>query len=537
MPNRTGVTHFRPYMHRPYASSGSSSFTLNQYRSIYNFPPPSITSPLTVAVLSFGGGIFGSISPSGVLSGGDVQAQWASLGMTSMPTVNIVFVDGATNVPNKNDVATIENTLDIATIGALCPSPLLTIILYIGAPRSSFSSVLGAALRANPSIVSISWGLDETNFNRYDSIASVNALLASAVAAGINVTAATGDYGSSNGVPGINVDFPSSSPYLIACGGTTLTCPSGVYSDAGTREITWSGSGGGKSVYNSRPVWQPSSLGSMRATPDIAMNADPNTGVVYLIGGTPMIVGGTSVVSPAFAAFLACIRPSQFVTPLLYTAPSTCFNDILVGTNGFYNAGTGHDKCTGLGSIIGSSLATTLTLAPRYIAPLAKVSLLRLPTTLTLAVGSSSTAAIRVIPAAAILAWTSRNEAAAPVNASTGLITAVAPGTAVITATAADGSDKRASITVTVVQLITDLSIQPTIAIRRGRAAQLALTVSPANATNKSVTWSSDSRLIKVNSKGLVSVSSRAVPGNTVTITARSRDGSNKVATCTVTAQ
>ncbi len=525
-------------MYNPHATEGTTSFTLNQYRSIYKYPPPSLTRPTTVAVLSFGGGMYGSLSASGVLTGGDVQAQWASLGITSMPKVIVVLVDRATNVP-RLDNATIENTLDVATIGALCPSPLLTIILYIGSRTSTFSSVLGAAIRGKPSIISCSWGLDEKNFNRYEPVATVNSLLASAVAAGINVTAATGDWGSSNGVPGLNVDFPSSSPYVIACGGTTLTCPSGVYSDAGTREIAWSGGGGGKSAHFSRPAWQPASLGPMRTTPDIAMNADPATGVIYRVGGSNMIIGGTSVVSPAFAAFLLCIRAAQFVTPLLYTAPSSCYNDILTGSNGpngFYNASAGHDKCTGLGSINGTLLAaalgTVITLAPAP-APV-KITSIKLQTALALAVGSSSTVSTTIAPATAPLVWTSLNASIASVNATTGLITAVGPGKTVIRATAGDGSGKSATMTVTVVQLVTGLSLQP-VTIARRRSVKVALTVSPANASNKGVTWSSNSKLVSVNTRGVVS--SRGPSGTTAIITVVSKDGSNKSATCVVTVQ
>ena len=525
-------------MHKPNASPGTTSFTLNQYRSMYNYPAAGLIEPITVAVLSFGGGLFGSVSASGILTDGDVQAQWTSLGM---PTVKIVLINGATNRPVQNEDATIENTIDVATIGALCPSPLLTIVLIIGSQTSSFSSVLRAAIAQKPSIISCSWGLDEKSFNRYEPIATVNALLASAVAAGINVTAATGDWGSSDGAPGLNVDFPSSSPYVIACGGTTLTCPSGIYSGVGTREIAWSSGGGGKSVYCSRPAWQPASLGPMRSSPDIAMNADPATGVVYRVGGASMIVGGTSIVSPAFAAFLACIRPTQFVAPLLYMAPTTCYNDILVGSNGpsgTYNAGAGHDNCTGLGSIKGTLLAaaigSVITLAPAQIP--VKVTSIKLQPTLALAVGSSSTVSAIIAPASATnksLAWTSQNASVASVNPSTGLITAVDPGRSILTVVTTDGSNKRASIMVTVVQLVTSLSV-PSVTITRKGAKQLALTVSPANASNKSVTWSSNSTFVTVNSKGVVRAANQV---STAVITVRSTDGSNRVASCVVTVQ
>jgi len=450
-----------------------------------------------------------------------------------MPKVIVVFVDNAKNSPSASDVATIENTIDVATIGALCPSPLLTIMLFIGSYTSTFSSVLGAAIRANPSIISISWGLNERDFAKYDSITSVNSLLASAVAAGINVTAATGDWGSSDGVAGINVDFPSSSPYVVACGGTTLVCPSDSYSSA--KETAWALGGGGISKFCERPTWQPAALGSMRSTPDIAMNADPDTGVSYIVGGSPMIIGGTSVVSPAFAAFLACIRPSQFVGSLLYTAPTKCFNDILTGSNGasdFYTAAAGHDKCTGLGSINGVALAPFL-ITPVFV----KVSSITMPTKLSLAVGSSSTVATTIIPAAASnknLVWSSRTASVATVDPTTGIITAVGPGTSVITASANNGSGPIAYITVYVVQLVMGLSLASTTIARRS-STQLALTVSPANASNKNIEWSSSSATISVNKNGIISA--KGASGSSAVITVHATDGSNKSASCTVKIQ
>ena len=263
-------------------------FKPTEYASIYKFPTPT-ANPIVIGVISFGGGLVGQLS-SGILTNGDVQAFWTSLGIPTEnhPTVAMVFVDGATNSPYPITGATSENTLDVQMIGACCPSSNLTIIIYI-APNSlnSFKNVFNFALNnpvlvngtlMKPSIISCSWGAPEvyfSNIQQYDSI------FARAVSQGVNIFVATGDFGSSNGLPGANCDFPSSSPNVIACGGTSLTCPSYTY-DSETIELSWKDGGGGISKYFTKPSYQQSITGSNRHTPDLALNADPATGVLFL---------------------------------------------------------------------------------------------------------------------------------------------------------------------------------------------------------------------------------------------------------------
>ena len=116
-----------------------------------------------------------------------------------------------------------------------------------------------------------------------------------------------------------------------------------------------------------------SALLTNRSVPDIALNADPLNGWEIYFNGEYVTVGGTSCVSPAFSAFLGlCNKPSSAynlitnVLTQLYAAPASCFNDITMGSNnslnlnGLYNAVTGYDQCTGLGSIIGTSLIAYL---------------------------------------------------------------------------------------------------------------------------------------------------------------------------------
>lgn len=128
--------------------------------------------------------------------------------------------------------------------------------------------------------------------------------------------------------------------------------------------------------------------------------------------------------------------------------------------------------------------------------------------------------------------WTSSNTSVATVS-STGVVTAKSTGTAVITAKTADGSNLSATCKVTVKRLATSISLNKTSAtLYLNETVQLTATVSPSNATDRSVLWSSsDNNVAKVSSAGLVIA---IAPGN-ATITATTADGSNLSATCAIT--
>ena len=93
--------------------------------------------------------------------------------------------------------------------------------------------------------------------------------------------------------------------------------------------------------------------------PDVAGNADPQTGYQVLVDGNQAVYGGTSAVAPLWAALIARLAQSTgkefgLLQPLLYdgvAAGKTVagFNDITVGSNGAYSAGPGWDPCTGWG--------------------------------------------------------------------------------------------------------------------------------------------------------------------------------------------
>ena len=509
----------RPNAGRPY-------FKSTELSAIYNFPSPNPDTDLVIGVISFGGGLIGTVSPSGVLTNSDCQKHWDYLGIPSanFPQVILIPVSGATNQPNPTDGATIENTIDVQTIGAMCPSAKLTILLYL-APNSfsEFVNVLAKASTATiingisytPSVISCSWGATETLYPSY-LLTSLNAQLQALSSKGIIFTAATGDFGSSNGLSGTNCDFPSSSPYAIACGGTTLTCPNYKY-DTATMEIGWTDGGGGISKIFAKPYFQYNLSGSGRNTPDIALVADPDTGVVYTIGNKLQVIGGTSIVSPAIAAYAAILNLKKAITPLLYTVPLSNFHDILMGSNGDYVAKHGYDNCTGLGSINGIRLANTLRgtntdtsdtdipdIPDITDIPVTGVSLNE--TSLQLPIHTMATLVATIIPANATnqtILWTSSNTSIAIVGNS-GIVTAVTDGSATIFASTQQFT-ATCSVTVIIpIVPVTSVTVSPNkISLGLRQTISLTATVLPTNATDKTITWISSNPSIV--SLGLVS--------------------------------
>jgi subtilase family serine protease len=438
--------------------SSSRAFLASDIRTIYSYPPVPTTN-VYVGVISLGGTLTGTIHPlTGILTGGDVQNYWTSIGIppANHPVVRIVRLGGSILDPSDLG-STAENTLDVEMVGACCPTSKLTIIFYLynqyRAPAhiDSFYEVFNAAINkpvnvrgamVKPSIISCSWGASESLFGptlltKYDT------LFAAAKAAGVTITCASGDYGSSNGTSGTVTDFPSSSSNVISCGGTTLICPnkdsSGNYIYDGADEKTWSynggtATGGGISGFFKGPPY-PRSGSLMRQSPDISLVADPATGVQWLINGASIVYGGTSIVSPAIAGLMACVgSPPKSLLSKLYALPSNSFYDIVAGQNGAYSASAGYDNCTGLGSVNGTNFIPSL--AALVANPVTSVSVTG---NVSVRVGSTTqlTATTNANATNKGVTWHSTTANATVSN--TGLVTGISVGTATIVATTLDG--------------------------------------------------------------------------------------------------
>jgi kumamolisin len=344
----------------------------NEVASLYQFPTDADGSGQCIAIIEFGGGYTQS----------DLDAYFQQLGIAT-PNIVSVSVGNATNhpVPGQNS-PDYEVLLDIEVVGAIVPGA--QIVVYF-APNTTLGwlRAVNTAIHDsyhNPSVVSISWGGPENTWTRA-AIEALNFEFAVAAMMGITVCAAAGDQGFTDGVPGTqaHVDFPASSPYVVACGGTRLQSSNGSIS----AETVWndspsSATGGGVSSVFSVPPYQqnaniPQSQNpppcSGRGVPDVAGDADPKTGYRTRVHGQDTVIGGTSAVAPLWASLFTLINQKLgnslgFVNPLLYGqgVDGGGFNDIVTGNNGQggYAAGPGWDACTGLGTPIGTTLADVL---------------------------------------------------------------------------------------------------------------------------------------------------------------------------------
>jgi len=205
-----------------------------------------------------------------------------------------------------------------------------------------------------------SWGGCESSNYSSGFMASADAIFQTATAQGQTFFFSTGDSGSNEcGTGSPTVSYPSSSPWVVAVGGTSLYVDgSGNYSS----ESVWSGEGGGISAYETAQSWQTQYLGSgtMRSQPDIVMDADPNTGAIIVVSGKNSQYGGTSLSAPlataVWARYSSAFGSTGFAAPNLYyildfgTLPYVPYHDVTTGNNGAYSAGTGWDTATGLGS-------------------------------------------------------------------------------------------------------------------------------------------------------------------------------------------
>lgn len=339
----------------------SMSYNPQDVAKLYNFPSGATGAGQTIGILEFGGGY----RPA------DIRNYFQNIGIPA-PTVKTVSVDQAHNRPSTPQSADAEVMLDIEVAGAVAPG--CAIAAYF-APNSErgFHDALSTAVHdqlRKPSVISISWGGPESSWSQ-QSIQNFDQVAQEAGLLGITITVASGDNGSSDGVEDgqAHVDFPASCPHVLALGGTRLTAAGGaivsehVWNDGAQGGAT----GGGYSSMFAQPDWQSKAVKNTgRGVPDLAGNADPETGYNVLVDGHPMVVGGTSAVAPLCAGLVVLFnqqlnRHIGFVNPALYGAENlNCFHDITVGNNGAYSAGFGWDACTGLGTPIGTQMLQAL---------------------------------------------------------------------------------------------------------------------------------------------------------------------------------
>ncbi|GBR09973.1 peptidase S53 propeptide [Acetobacter oeni LMG 21952] len=321
----------------------------------YGFPDDVTGAGQTIGLIELGGGFTSEQMTS--------YLQSLNIGRTG--TLLAVSVDNSTNAPDGNpDGADGEVQLDIEVAGSVAPGA--NIVVYFGPNQGSgFFDALNTAVHDStnrPSVISISWGGPENGWVAQD-MDAMDQTMQAAAAMGITVTVASGDNGASDGSDQpLMVDFPASSPHALGCGGTHLPRIGAetVWNDG----TSGGASGGGYSTHFDRPDWQSGNSNIGRGVPDVAGNADPESGYDVSIDGTATVIGGTSAVAPLWAALLALANqkngnPAGFINPKLYETPSA-LNDITEGNNNGYQAGKGWDPVTGLGSPRGQAVVTMI---------------------------------------------------------------------------------------------------------------------------------------------------------------------------------
>jgi kumamolisin len=350
------------------ARAGSTSYTPLQVAAAYEFPSDVQGNGQSIALLELGGGFRST----------DLESYFSSLGVTPSPNVVAVSVDGGKNSPGDPNGADAEVMLDIEVAGAIAPQATVAVYFAPNTDRGFIDALLAALhdRTHRPSVVSISWGSPESGWTE-QATNGLNEVLQDAGLLGITVCVAAGDGGSSDGAEDglAHADFPASSPFALACGGTRLAARSSI-------ETVWNdgpdggATGGGVSSIFEVPAWQqgvgvPKSVNpgnaAGRGLPDVAGNADPETGYEVRVDGQTTIIGGTSAVAPLVAALLALLnqklaRRVGYLNPTLYTTPAihSAFRDVTQGNNGAYTAKTGWDACTGWGSPNGGKLLAAL---------------------------------------------------------------------------------------------------------------------------------------------------------------------------------
>lgn len=372
----------------PKAAMATSNWYIpSELATHYDFPPGDGNGQ-AVGLLEFGGGYFE-----------DDLKQYCTLAkIAGLPEVVTVSTDGTPT--NSTDPADGEVMLDVEIVAGACPKSKI-VVYFAQFTEQGWLTILDAAIhdaKNDPGVLSASWGFAEDKLIwTQQAMTQINESLKEAAAIGVSVCIAAGDDGSSDAIPDgyAHVNFPASSPYALAVGGTTIPVKGSKQPDivwkegSGVRATGGGSTGGGVSAQFLRPNWQrnikiksvnPGAI-SGRCLPDIAANADWNKSPYLLVvGGAPQPNGGTSAATPLVASLLTRINEKRaknkrvgYVTPLLYqrrgkaaaTIGAAGCSDVKTGNNttasvGGYSAGPGYDAVSGWGTPDGKKLAKLL---------------------------------------------------------------------------------------------------------------------------------------------------------------------------------
>jgi hypothetical protein len=305
----------------------------------------------------------------------DLKAFDTQFGLPDAPSFQVIAQDGSNNLPGVDPRTNplqasweSEESLDVEWAHAMAPGASL-ILVEANSPGDLFAAVDTAASRPGVSVVSMSWG--EPEFSGETSLDSHFHTPAGHTA--VTFVASAGDKGT--------LQYPATSPNVLAVGGTSLTLDANnnISSETGWNDSNGQG-GGGLSPDESEPFYQQGVVtqsSTQRAAPDVAYNA---SGIGFSVLDTfdfPASqpwgsIGGTSAGAPQWAALIAIADQGRAALgegtldgtsqslPLLYQLPNNAFNDITSGGNGTFSAGPGYGLATGRGSPIADQVVGQL---------------------------------------------------------------------------------------------------------------------------------------------------------------------------------
>ena len=343
------------------AAATPSGYSPQQIATVYDWP--SITNTADGSGVT----IANATAESTNLSMSDLDTFWNQYGLPTH-TVNVIPVDGTT----RSTGGTIETTIDEERSGAMAPGATLDVYDADSATDQDFTDTYNTIVTDNTAeVMTTSWGEPEADASS-TTLSTDDSIFKQAAAQGISVFAAAGDNGSSDGTSNSDTaDFPSSDPYVLAAGGTTLTLTS---SNTRSSEIAWSSGGGAESAVFTEPSWQVGTgvpQNGYRNTSDLSMDADPNTGYSVYEAGSWSVYGGTSFVAPQLAGLWADGVADNGGTRLgqanqaEYGVANSAnyandFYDVTSGSNGAFSAGVGWDHPTGWGTPVATNLIANI---------------------------------------------------------------------------------------------------------------------------------------------------------------------------------
>ena len=454
----------------------------------------------------------------------DLAAYRSNFGLPACTTANGCFskVDqnGGSNYPTADTGWSGEISLDLDMVSAVCPQCHIVLVEANSANMSDLGTAVNQAVAQGAKFVSNSYGGSEDSSDTSSDSSYFHH-------PGVAITASTGDsaYGA---------EYPATSQYVTAVGGTSLTRGGG---SRGWSESVWEtsateGTGSGCSAYDPKPSWQHDSGCSRRMEADVSAVADPATGVaVYqTYGGSGWSVyGGTSAASPIIASVWALAgAPNSGDVAAQYPYNHTgSFNDVTSGSNGscspayFCTAEVGYDGPTGWGTPNGTSGFGSGSTAET-------VSVTN-PGSQSTAVGAAASLQISATDSAGkSLTYTATGLPAGLSISSSGLIsgTATTAGTYSVTVVANSGTAKgSAAFTWTVAGSGTETVSVTNPGSQTGTVGTAAsLQISGSDSAGKSLTYTATGLPagLSISSSGLISGTPTTAGTSTVTVTANS---------------